>query len=153
VLSLTLMREVAVIEKTTNPSTKITMDAEELAALVKHSEQSMFWWNMPRRHDQFHRCLSMRVIDYPEPEIRFELQDDNRVVATVTHKVADLFNLLPRLLAMLELYDIMPQIVKPTISKETATELYSLLTGLRISETLSDGVNDFLAALDREIHA
>ena len=138
------------IEKT--PNTKVTMDVEELAALVKHAEQGMFWYNMPRSPDQFHRCLSMRFIDYPEPEIRFELQHDNRLVAVVAHKVADLFDLLPRLRAMLTDYDITAHVAYPAMTQETANELYALLTGYRISEPVSDGMNEIIEYLDREIH-
>jgi hypothetical protein len=81
------------------------MPVEELAKLVRHAENSMFWVNLPRNNGyQFHRCLRILCTEQVGgTEIRFEMQEDGNVVETVTHKLTDLFGLLPRLAAFLDL--------------------------------------------------
>lgn len=77
----------------------VTMPVEELAKLVKHSEHALFFFNLPRRNGQFHRCLRLQILDAVpgNEEIRFEIQEDDRVVQMTTHSVEALFSLLPRL--------------------------------------------------------
>lgn len=89
--TLSLMREDAV------PEAQVTMPVSQLADLVKHAQNTLFWMNLPRKNDSFHRCLRFVLIEYPEPTITFELQEDSRVVRTVTHTLDALFDLLPRL--------------------------------------------------------
>ena len=84
--------------------TTVTMPVEELAKLVKHAENSLFWYNLPRTGDayQYHRCLSILFQETGGgTQIRFELQENQRIVETVTHKLDDIFRLLPRLTVFL----------------------------------------------------
>ena len=80
----------------------VTMSVEELAKLVKHSDQTLFWFNLQRDAHRFHRCLKIQLYEPGDgPELRFEVQEDNVLGATVTLKLADIFGLLPRLASIL----------------------------------------------------
>ena len=84
--------------------TTVTMPVEELAKLVKHAEQSLFWYSLPRDPEthQYHRCLSITFLTTDGgTQIRFELQENHRIVESVTHKLDDIFRLLPRLAVFL----------------------------------------------------
>lgn len=85
------------------PEPQITMPVAQLVDLVKHANNTLFWFNLPTtRQQSYHRCLRVLLIEYPEPSLTFELQEDSRVAATVTHTLDNIFNLLPRLSAWLE---------------------------------------------------
>jgi hypothetical protein len=89
-----------------NPtSTTVTMPVEELAKLVKHAENSLFFYNLPRTNTyQYHRCLKveLRYEMADDPELRFVLEENSRTVEMATHKLSDIFRLLPRLAAFLK---------------------------------------------------
>ncbi len=86
--------------------TSVTLPLEELANLVKHSSNSMYVYNLSRsRPGEYHRCLRVMVHEPGSNEVNvtFELSQNQTVVATVTHKLDDLFGLLPQLREFLEL--------------------------------------------------
>lgn len=83
---------------------KVTVGLEELAKLVRHAELSLYWYNLPRQSGDrvFHRCLQIAFLEHADgTTLQFLLLEDNNVKQTVTHKLRDLFELLPRLNALL----------------------------------------------------
>lgn len=134
------------------PTATVSMPVEELAKLVKHADNSLFFHNLRRESpSEFHRCVEIRMLDFIVPEIEFVLTSDNNRIATVRHKLDDIFDLLPRLRNFLENYRVEVVTLMPSMTQETMIDLHALLTGIRISEPVSDGVNDFIGFLDKEI--
>ena len=84
--------------------TTVTIPVEELIRIAKHGDNSLWYYNLPRSGDayEYHRCLSVMFLQSGvDTQIRFELQENQRVVESVTHKLDDIFRLLPRLAVFL----------------------------------------------------
>lgn len=81
--------------------TTVTISVEELYKLVKHAESGIFYFNLPRRGDEYHRCLRVIVVNDLDPTFRFELTENNMLTRTATFTLEEIFGLLPRLSAVL----------------------------------------------------
>lgn len=82
----------------------VTISVEELAKLVKHGDNSLFFYNLPRAVGQYHRCVRIEFLEsggLDGTSLRFTIEVDGAEKQTVTHRLVDVFDLLPRLSAWL----------------------------------------------------
>jgi hypothetical protein len=77
----------------------VSISVEELAKLIKHADAGMFYFNLIRRGNEFHRCLRVQIVNDLDPTFRFELTEDDRIVRTAMFKLNEIFDLLPSLSA------------------------------------------------------